>query len=651
MNLRKLTTIALVLALAGNDIGCNLVGTRSRTPDSELEHYRSLARTTVMRDVTTPVSDIVTIADGPPRTLRNLPPDQQWLDLSLADAIQLAFQNSRVLRDLGGTVIRAPDVLKNALQPAISATDPQAGLEAALADFDAQLSSSVMFEKNDRMLNNFITAGGTRIFRQDLVTAQAQISKRSVSGTRTTLRGVSTYDANNASFNKFPNVYDSWIDLEVRQPLLQGAGATFNRIAGPDARPGQINGIVVARLNNDISLLDFELGVRDFLSNVENAYWELYFAYRDLDARTRARDAALETWRSIKTMVDAGQAGGTAEREAQAREQYFRAEEDLQNALSGKLQDFTSVNNGSGGGSFRGNGGVLVTERRLRLILGLPITDDRLVRPADEPSLAPLLFDWNWASAEAVSRRTELQRQRLLVKRREMELLANRNFLLPRVDLVGRYRWRGLGNDLIGDTPTTPDPADPNNYFGNGSLDNLFNGDFQEGLVGGEMTLPVGFRRAYSAVQNSQLQLARECSILREQERQVTHDLSNALAELERAHELTHTTLNRLAAAERHVEILREKILKDLPVNLDQLFDAERRLADADIQHHRSRVEYALAIKNVHFEKGTLLDYGNVYLSERNELGPIRTAPAPTEVEALPPALEMAQVPPPVRTE
>jgi hypothetical protein len=585
-----------------------------------------------MTDITTPVVEPVSMASGPPRTLRNLAADQQWFDLKLSDAIHMAFQNSKVLRDLGGTIIRAPEAVKNSYNPSVAATDPQSGMEAALSDFDAQMSSSVMFEKNDRMLNNFIASGGTRFFQQDLVTAQAQISKRSVAGTKTTLRGVSTYDANNASFNKFPSVYDSWLDLEVRQPLLQGAGSTFNRIAGPDARPGQINGVVIARINNDVSLIDFQVGVRDFLSNVENAYWELYFAYRDLDARTHARDAALETWRSVKAIVDAGQAGGTAEREAQAREQYFRAEEDLQNALSGKLQDFTAVNNGSGGGSFRGNGGVLVCERRLRLILGFPITDDRMLRPADEPSVAPLQFDWMYASTEAVSLRPELQRQRLMVKRREMELIANRNFLQPRLDMVGRYRYRGLGHDLIGDTPTTPDPADPNNYFGNGSLDNLFDGKFQEGMIGGEMSLPVGFRRAYSAVQNSRLQIARECSILREQERQVMHDLSNAMAELDRAHQLTFTTFNRLEAAQRHVDILREKMKKDLPVNLDQMFDAQRRLADAEIQHYRARVEYALAIKNVHFEKGTLLEYGSVYLSEQDRRQIVRPIEPSTEI-------------------
>ena len=41
---------------------------------------------------------------------------------------------------------------------------------------------------------------------------------------------------------------------------------------------------LVARIRTDISIADFEIGLRDYVSNVENAYWDLYYAYRDLDA-------------------------------------------------------------------------------------------------------------------------------------------------------------------------------------------------------------------------------------------------------------------------------------------------------------------------------------------------------------------------------
>ena len=94
----------------------------------------------------------------------------------------------------------------------------------------------------------------------------------------------------------------------------------FNRIAGPGATPGEFNGVMVARINTDIALADFEVGVRNLVSDVEIAYWELYFNYRSLDAVIAGRDSALATWRKIYTLYRIGGKGGEAEKEAQARQ-------------------------------------------------------------------------------------------------------------------------------------------------------------------------------------------------------------------------------------------------------------------------------------------------------------------------------------------
>ena len=67
------------------------------------------------------------------------------------------------------------------------------------------------------------------------------------------------------------------------------------------------------------------------VSDVENAYWELYFAYRDLDAKIVARDRALETWRSVHSKFETGDEGGEAEKEHQSREQYFVFQAQVEN--------------------------------------------------------------------------------------------------------------------------------------------------------------------------------------------------------------------------------------------------------------------------------------------------------------------------------
>lgn len=49
---------------------------------------------------------------------------------------------------------------------------------------------------------------------------------------------------------------------------------------------------------------------------------------------------------------------------------------------------------------------------------------------------------------------------------------------------------------------------------------------------------------------------------------------------------------------------------------LDLVLEAQRRLAEADTAYYRALVEYQLSLKNLQFEKGTLLDYCGVQLAE-----------------------------------
>ena len=533
--------------------------------------------------------------------------DPEYWDLPLEEVVKLALSQSQVLRDLGGAILQSPSTVATYWDPALQETDAQFGIDAALSAFDAQFSTSLFGEKNDKAVNNEFFGGGTRVLQQDALVLQSQLTKRAVTGSEFTFRHNVEYDANNAPSNLFPSAWNANFETEFRHPLMQGSGMQFNRIAGPSKTPGLYGGVLIARVNTDIELADFEISVRDLVSNVENAYWDLYYSYRDLDAKIAARDAALDTWRRIHALFQAGRRGGEAEKEAQAREQFFRFQEEVQNALSGRLIDGTRTGNGSGGGTFRGNGGVHVSERRLRRIMGLPPSDGRLLRPSDEPITAPVQFDWAQLTSESLIRRTELRRQRFETRRRELEWIASKNHLMPRLDAIGRYRWRGFGDDLL--------DTNSNNLPFNNAYENLTGGDFQEWQLGVELTVPIGYRRAFSANRNAEMQLCRARAILREQEHQVLHNVAGAVAEMQRAYVVSQTSFNRFDAAGQQLKAVKAAFEAE-KAPLDLLLDAQRRLADAQSRYFRALAEYAVAVKNVHYAKGTMLDYDGVYLSE-----------------------------------
>ncbi|MGC4006240.1 MAG: TolC family protein [Pirellulales bacterium] len=600
---RRWGLVAAWLAIGAQLCGCAARKAEPRfSADENFPHYQRVATEMEFADAKAAV---------PPQQIEAplsiaARPTEFW-DVTLEQAVQLCLQNSQVMRDLGGFVLRSPQTVRTIQNPAIVEADPRFGVEAALSEFDATFAARTSWEKNDRAINNLLLGGGTNLFKQDLGVMQYQLQKRAATGGTMTFRHNTDYDSNNAPANLFGSAWNTNFEMEARQPLLQGAGVEYNRIAGPSGIAGQYNGVLIARANTDIALADFEIGVRDLVSNVENAYWDLYYAYRDLDAKIAARDTALESWRRVQALMQAGRKGGEAEKEAQAREQYFRFQEDVQNALAGRLIDGTQTNNGSSGGTFRATGGVQVSERRLRLIMGLPITDGRMLRPADEPHLAAMRFEWTTMLSESLVRRVELRRQQWQIKRREMELVASKNFLLPQLDTVGRYRFRGFGKDLL-------DPNGDGTRFDN-AYENLVDGDFQEWQMGLELNMPLGYRRGHAAVRAAELQLARERAILYEQERDVQLGLSNAVAELDRAYAVAQTNYNRRAAAKEQLAAISAAFDAD-KATLDLTLEAQRRALESESRFHAALVDYAVALKNVQFEKGTLLDYNEITLSE-----------------------------------
>jgi len=388
---------------------------------------------------------------------------ESFFRISLEECIAHALQNSEIVRELGGTVLLSPDAIQSANDPALTYTNPAFGEEAALSEFDATFSNQFLFQNNDRAFNSSFI-GDQGALTQDTATNITNLSKRSATGALFQLNHQFVFDRNNTPANRFSNntAYDNFLTAEFRQPLLRGAGALFNRIAGPDNPVGVNNGVLIARTNTDITLAEFELGIRNLVSDIENAYWDLYFAYRDLEAKIKARNGAYELWKNQEAQVASGEKPTTEV--LQAEEQYFLFATQAENSIYGQLNDGTRTNNGSSSGTFRGNPGIRTAERRLRLLAGYNINDGNLLLPADRPIESGVVFDWEQSKLDALTQRTELRRQRWVLKRQELNLLANRQQLRPTFDLVGRYRIRGFGNDLFGssgfnaDVPPGEDP-------------------------------------------------------------------------------------------------------------------------------------------------------------------------------------------------
>ncbi|MGL4942178.1 MAG: TolC family protein, partial [Thermoguttaceae bacterium] len=544
------------------------------------------------------VPSVSEVCSREPLTLENPNPTDYW-DLSLEEVMRMSLANSKVIRTLNGVnystagamgvpgmVLNSPQATGTVYDPALTESDPRYGVEAALSVFDAQLKTAANWQKTDRP--TYVNENGNSVQQSDTGTFQATIQKLNATGGNTYMTHGNTYTTSHGSIPGTgfqvgtPPNWGSYLEAGFSQPLLQGAGVQFNRVAGPNASPGFYQGAVIARINSDISLVDFEMAVRGLVSDVETAYWNLYYAYHYLQSVKAGRDAALRTWQQTYSMYINEHPRGRAQYEAQARQSYYQLKSQTEIAQSNLFK----------------------SESLMRYIMGLSVSDGRLIRPSDEPVIAPVRLDWNSVVCEALSRSPELRKQKWDVKAKELQLTASKNFLMPRVDLNGSYRWQGVGKWLV-----DPSGAHTSGY---GSL---ADGKYADWTLGVSATMPFGWRRELAGVRNAQLLLSRSRSILQEQELEMTHQLADAFRTLAQTYTLSQTHYQRRIAAEAEVRAVQATY--DVgTTTLDQLLAAQQKLAEAETTYYRSVVDYNLALTTLHYRKGSLLEYNGVYLSE-----------------------------------
>ncbi|SMP40930.1 Outer membrane protein TolC [Neorhodopirellula lusitana] len=591
---KRLAAWACGLVASLSTVGC---GITQKIPDgphdtrvSYHDHSALKIEYPQVQECATPVSSAAKSAMAP-NSLQD-PASMPAFEISLQDAIHQALRNSPVLRTIGGAIVSSPASAVTAYDPGLAHANPNLGVEAALSAFDAQYTQSLYFNNVDQP-RNVQGAGAVGNFfpsftQQSTASFESELSKTTATGTSFALRNNVAYtrteDPSVAS-RLFPSDFTGYMEMEVRHPLMKGSGTTYNRIAGPSGVVGSYSGVLIARVNEDVALADFETAVISLIADVEQAYWELTAAYRVLEATVKGREAALQTFQYQQVRLEVGT--GRRDEEAQARSQYYQFEAQVQSALAGDTSLYT-------------------LEQRLRYLIGMPATDGSLLKPSTSPIDAKVVFDWSSALGQALDRRVEIRRQKFNVKRRELELTAARLNRRPQVDLVGQYRFRGLGDHLIGDGDNGP--------FDN-LADSISDGNYQEWSAGVEINTPVGLRAASNAIAHAKLNLNRDRALLNETELRISHDLSDAARNIELTYQLVETNYNRYLADLKQVDVLRRRY-RDGTDNINFLLQAQRQVVTSEVEFYRSISNYNLAIRDFHRQKGSLLAYAQVNLAE-----------------------------------
>lgn len=436
--------------------------------------------------------------------------------------------------------------------PAIEATR----IVEAEAAFDAVFFSNLQKNHVDQSSASQLQATQFDTFLLSSGVRKLLPSGMSVSGGYDTSRTQTTLQ-----FQGINPEYNGNFVLELRQPFLRGFGIDYNRSL-----------IRITRNNREISGYEFEVRVRDLVRQVEELYWRLVQARREVVISSRL----LADFEQIYEYLDARkdfdvipvQLNATRANLEQSRAEFLRSVADVFDA-----------------------------EDRLAAAMDSEDTnlaDDTELIPDNLPQLTRIVVDRLAEAQAALEHRPELKQSELQIANARLNLDRAKNSELPRFDVAYRQTINGLGRNF--------DQA----------FDIATQNDFVSHFVGIEFEMPIGNRGPRAATRRAALQHASAQALLKQRTEEVILDVNLAVRKLTTNYDQIAAAFEAAEAREREVEsIVARAERKDINT-LNSELNARQGLAAARRALIGLMVEYNIAIVDLERAKGTLLTYNNI---------------------------------------
>ena len=368
-------------------------------------------------------------------------------------------------------------------------------------------------------------------------------------------------------FNPEP-YYESELVLQVTQPLLRDFGNEVNR-----AR------ISIARNNQKSSLLDFRVQLERTLSDLEERYWQLARAQREVRIQEELLDRTNSTALILLRRAD----------QDVTRLQISQANAEVENRRGELVRAKARVRD------------ISDQIKRLMNDPDMPVTSGLLILPADDEITDPIHFDLQDQINTAMANRPELGQQMLRVDSASIASRVARNNLLPQLNLVGSVGVQGLNGDIGGS-------VEDQVGFSNISY-----------TLGLQMEIPIGNRAARAIYSRAIFQRQQAIDQYEGITKQVALEVKLALREVRTAwDEMVQSGRARFAAGDALEAIQqREEAQEPLtPEFVDRKLRQQEILAQAQRGEAAAIANYNTAIMRLEQAKGTLLRYNNVIMAE-----------------------------------
>jgi outer membrane protein TolC len=361
------------------------------------------------------------------------------LSLTLEEAIELALRNNN-------------DIEASRTQVKIA----EFSFKSAEAVYDPRIVSENYYESATTPVASIIGGASNGSLTQKRFFNSAGVSGFSpfAGGSYSATFNSSILSTNNTNATLNPQ-YPASFTLNYVQPLLRGRKFDLNR-----------RNIEIARKNLGLTDAQFRQRAIEVISNVEQAYWDLVFALRNLQVQIDAVKQARTQLESNQRQVEKGVIAPIDIVAATAQITTFE-----QNVYAAQET-------------------VTRAENSLKTLMLPDRTTDtwsRPITPVSSVSLDPPRIGLEIALTEALRNRPEITQFQTNAEINEIDQRYYRELKKPQIDLVGTYTTQGLAGADTGLRAVPPNLV--GGYFN--SLGNLLQQDYPTYRVGVSISLPL----------------------------------------------------------------------------------------------------------------------------------------------------------------
>jgi outer membrane protein TolC len=356
-------------------------------------------------------------------------------------------------------------------------------------------------------------------------------------------------------------IFSNDMSVSISQPLLQNAGVRTNT-----------HSIRLTEYNKSIVDARTKLEVVRVIAAMDRVYWRLYAAFKQLEVRTQQYDLAAEQLERAKRFVNAGK---------RAQIEIKRAEAALAQSLESIIFAENNLRN---------------RQREMKLTLnkaGLETRGATAIIPTTEPNPMHYTFDDVMLIDQAVENRMEMLELELEIAKAVSQIDYLKNQALPIINLNYTYNINGTG-ETRGD-----------------SYDLLFDNDFADHRLGGQLNIPLGNERAKSNLRQAYYQRRQILASKEGRTALIEVEVLNALDQLETNWQRILATRQSTLLEARLYEAEVHQFENGLTTSTD-VRETQTNLTNAQSTEINALTEYQIALVDLAYATGTLLGAAQV---------------------------------------